>query len=92
MSIGGSIAQILCVAVGIFSLVEFYPIKLIWSVILFFIFGYLGSRFNRKAMMKEMSKVFALKLESSKTLEIRSKYYSMLEQYRKTLNAELAKY
>ena len=92
MSIGGSIAQLVCVAIGIFSLIEFYPIKLVWSVIFFFIFGHLGSRFNRKAMMKEMSKVFASTLENSKHLETRSKYYSVLEQYHKTLDAELAKY
>lgn len=92
MSIGGSIAQILCVVIGILSLMKFYPIKFIWSVIFFFIFGYIGSRFNRKAMMKEMSKVFAQKLGNSKNFETRSKYYLILEQYHKTLDAESAKY
>lgn len=92
MSIGGSIGQILCVVIAIVSLIEFYPIKFIWAVIFFFIFGWIGSRFNRKAMMKEMSKVFALKLENSKNLETRSKYFLILEQYHKTLDAESAKY
>jgi hypothetical protein len=92
MSWGGSIAQILCCAIGIFSLVQFYPVRLIWSAVFFFIFGFLGSRFNRKAMMKEMSKVFALKLENSKNLEARSSYYSILEQYHRALDAESAKY
>ena len=92
MSIGGSIGQILCVAIGIYSAVYFYPIKFVWSVIFFFIFGHLGSRFNKKAMVKEMSKVFAKKLENSTKSEIRSKYYSILEQYHKTIDTELAKY
>jgi hypothetical protein len=92
MSIGGSIGQILCVVIGIVSLINVYPIKFIWSVIFFFIFGHIGSRFNRKAMMKEMSKVFALKLENSKNLETRSKYFLIFKQYHKTLDAESAKY
>jgi hypothetical protein len=92
MSIGGSIGQILCVVIGIVSLINVYPIKSIWSVIFFFIFGHIGSRFNKKAVMKEMSKVFAIKLENSKNLETRSKYFSIFEQYHETLDAESAKY
>lgn len=62
MSSIGSLIQIFLVLIFIFSIFKFNLIFLTLSVLFFFLSGYTGSRFNKKAMFNEAVKNFTSKI------------------------------
>ena len=58
----GSLMQIFSVLIFIFSIFKFNLVFLTLSVIFFFLSGYTGSRFNKKAMFNEAVKNFTQKI------------------------------
>jgi len=84
----GSLIQIFSVLIFIFSIFKFNLIFLTLSVLFFFLSGYTGSRFNKKAMFNEAVKNFTSKIPPHD----RNYFHQMLSDFHERYYQEIVKH